>query len=299
MVGPVVFVGTAPFAVPSLRALDAAGYRIPLVVSQPDRAAGRGLGLKPPAVKVAARELGLEVFQPERIRAPEAVARLRELAPDLMVVAAYGQIVPGSVLEIPPRGLLNVHGSLLPRWRGAAPVAHAILSGDPVTGVTIMRMDAELDHGPILSTAETEIGPHEDAVSLTDRLAEMGAALLVDTVGRLDEIEPREQDHEHVTYARRLAREDGELDWARGAVDIDRRVRAFQPWPGVTLPWKGGRVKVLRGEARDGAGRPGAVLSVEPGGVEVACASGSYLLQQVQLPARRPMPARMLVADGD
>jgi methionyl-tRNA formyltransferase len=292
-------VGTAPFAVPSLRALAAAGYRVPLVVSQPDRAAGRGLRLTPPAVKVAARELGLDVFQPERIRAPESVARLREAAPELMVVAAYGQILPTSVLEIPPRGLLNVHGSLLPRWRGAAPVTHAILSGDTVTGVTIMQMDAELDHGPILARAETEIGPHEDAVSLTSRLADLGAALLVDTLARLDEIEPLEQDHEKATYARKLTREDGELDWTRDAVEIDRRVRAFQLWPGVTLPWKGIRLKVLRGKASDGAGRPGEVLGVRDDGVEVACGSGSYLLEEVQLPARRPMPARLLVTDDD
>jgi methionyl-tRNA formyltransferase len=294
----VVYVGTAPFAVPSLRALDAAGYRVSLVVTQPDRPAGRGLQLTPPAVKVVAEELGLEVFQPERIRSPESVARLRELAPELIVVAAYGQIVPGSVLEIPPRGAVNVHGSLLPRWRGAAPVAYAILNGDRTTGVTIMQMDAELDHGPILAMAETEIGPDEDAVSLTDRLASLGADLLVETVSRLDEIEPREQDHDRATYARKLTREDGELDWTLGAVEIDRRVRAFQPWPGVTLPWKGNRLKVLRGRVRGGVGRPGEVLSAGPDGVEVACASGSYLLEAVQVPTRPPMPARML-ATGD
>jgi methionyl-tRNA formyltransferase len=292
-------VGTAPFAVPSLRALVAAGYRVPLVVSQPDRTAGRGLRLTPPAVKTAAEELGLEVFQPERIRAPEAVARLREVAPELMVVAAYGQIVPSSVLEIPPRGLVNVHGSLLPRWRGAAPVAHAILSGDRVTGVTIMQMDAELDHGPILATAPTEIGPHEDAVSLTARLADLGASLLVDTIGRLNEIEPRKQDHAKATYARKLTRDDGELEWTLDSLEIDRRVRAFQPWPGVTLPWKGSRLKVLRGKPAVGKGRPGSVLGVCPmDGVEVACGSGSYILLQVQLPARRPMAARVLVTDG-
>jgi methionyl-tRNA formyltransferase len=268
------------------------------VVTQPDRRAGRGLQLTPPAVKVVAEELGLEVFQPEKVRAPDSVSRLRGLAPDLIVVVAYGQIIPGSVLEIPPRGVLNVHGSLLPRWRGAAPVAHAILSGDPVTGVTIMRMDEQLDHGPILATAETEIGPHEYADSLTDRLANLGAELLVETVGRLDEIEPREQEHDRATYARKLAREDGELDWTLDAVEIDRHVRAFQPWPGVTLPWGTGRLKVLRGRPGAGRGRPGEVLTAGLDGVEVACASGSYLLEEVQVPAGRPMPARMLVAAG-
>jgi methionyl-tRNA formyltransferase len=294
----VIFVGTAPFAGPSLRALQAAGFRVPLVVTQPDRRAGRGLRLTPPAVKVVAEELGLEVFQPEKIRAPDSVARLRGLAPDSIVVVAYGQIIPGSVLEIPSRDVLNVHGSLLPRWRGAAPVAHAILSGDPVTGVTIMRMDEQLDHGPILATAETEIGPHEYADSLTDRLADLGAGLLVETIGRLDEIEPREQEHDTATYARKLTREDGELDWTLDAAEIDRHVRAFQPWPGVTLPWETGRLKVLRGRPGAGRGRPGEVLAAAADGVEVACASGSYLLEEVQVPAKRPMPARMLVAAG-
>jgi methionyl-tRNA formyltransferase len=292
-------VGTAPFAGPSLRAVHAAGCQVSLVVTQPDRRAGRGLRTAPPAVKVEAEELGLEVFQPEKIRAPDSVSRLRQLAPDLIVVAAYGQIIPASVLEVPARGAVNVHGSLLPRWRGAAPVAHAILSGDRVTGVTIMQMDEQLDHGPILAMAEVEVGPHEYADALTQRLAGLGADLLVETIGRLDEIEPREQDHDQATYARKLTREDGELDWALDAAGIDRRVRAFQPWPGVTLPWETGRLKVLRGRTGAGRGQPGEVLTAGPDGVEVACASGSYILEEVQVPARRRMPARMLVtADG-
>jgi methionyl-tRNA formyltransferase len=292
-------VGTAPFAGPSLRALHGAGCRVSLVVTQPDRRAGRGLRTAPPAVKVVAEELGLEVFQPEKIRAPDSVSRLRELAPELIVVAAYGQIIPASVLEVPPRAALNVHGSLLPRWRGAAPVAHAILSGDRGSGVTIMQMDEQLDHGPILATAEVEVGPHEYADSLTERLADLGARLLVDTIGRLDEIEPRGQEHDKATYARKLTREDGELDWTLDAADIDRRVRAFQPWPGVTLPWEAGRLKVLRGRTSAGRGQPGEVLAAGPDGVEVACGSGSYVLEEVQVPARRRMPARMLVtADG-
>jgi methionyl-tRNA formyltransferase len=269
------------------------------VVTQPDRRAGRGLRTAPPAVKVVAEELGLEVFQPEKIRAPDSVSRLRELAPELIVVAAYGQIIPATVLEVPPRGALNVHGSLLPRWRGAAPVAHAILSGDRVTGVTIMQMDEQLDHGRILATAEVEVGPHEYADSLTERLADLGAGLLVDTIGRLDEIEPRQQEHDKATYARKLTREDGELDWTLDAADIDRRVRAFQPWPGVTLPWENGRLKVLRGRMGAGRGQPGEMLAASPDGVEVACGSGSYVLEEVQVPAKRRMPARMLVtADG-
>jgi len=280
--------------VPSLRALLQAGHRLHLVVTQPDRP-GHRLRLTPPPVKVAAQELGLEVFQPERIRAPESVARLTVAAPELIVVVAYGQIVPRSVLEIPPRGVLNVHASLLPRHRGAAPVNHAILAGDRMTGVTIMRLDELLDHGPVLAARETEIGLGEDAVALGGRLALMGAELLVDVLARLDDLRPVEQDHAAATQAPKLSREDGELDWSLAADEIDRRVRALQAWPGVTLPLGGRRVKVLRGRPLTGSGRPGEVLAAGRDGVEVAAGHGSYLLEEVQPPGRRPMAPRGLV----
>lgn len=279
---------------PSLRALARAGHRIDLVITQPDRP-GHRMRLTPPAVKLAARELGLEVFQPERIRAPESVSRLEALAPELIVVVAYGQIIPPRVLDVPPRGVLNVHASLLPRHRGAAPVAHAILAGDRVTGVTIMRMDELLDHGPVLAMEETEIGAGEDAAALARRLAEMGAELLVRTIERLDELEPAEQDHGRATLAPKLSREDGELNWELDAAEIDRRVRALQPWPGVTLPLAGARVKVLRGRPLAGAGAPGEVLRSGREGVEIAAGRGSYLLEEVQQPGGRPQPARSLV----
>ncbi len=250
---------------PSLRALARAGHEIPLVVTQPDRP-GHRLKLTPPAVKVAAQELGLPVYQPERIRQPEAIERIRQAAPELMVVVAYGQIIPRSVLEIPPRGIINVHASLLPRHRGAAPVAHAILAGDRVTGVTIMQMDEQLDHGPVIAqSGGIEIGERETAAELTDRLADVGAEALVLVLEDLEQIMPWEQDHAAATLAPKLSREDGELNWDLPPEEIDRRVRAFQPWPGVTLPWEGERVKVLRGRV----------------------ANGRYVLEVVQSPGQR------------
>jgi methionyl-tRNA formyltransferase len=230
----------------------------------------------PPPVKIAAQELGIEVYQPEKIRDPQAVERIRSLEPDLLVVVAYGQIIPRSVLSIPKRGAINVHASLLPRHRGAAPIAHAILAGDRETGVTIMRMDEQLDHGPVLAMRSTPIGSGEDAVALTSRLAEMGAELLVDTLAGLDEIEPKEQAHEQATIAPRLNREDGELDWDMGAQEIDRRVRGLQPWPGVTLPTRLGRVKVLKGHVE----------------------GDRYVPDVVQLPGKKPAPAKQVLGDA-
>jgi methionyl-tRNA formyltransferase len=279
--------------VPSLEALVRAGHDVALVVTQPDRP-GHRLRMTPPAVKVSAEALRLPVIQPEKIRA--AVAEIESVQPEVLVVAAYGQIVPRQILDAPARGPINVHGSLLPRWRGAAPVAHAILAGDRVTGVTIMRMDEQLDHGPVLSRRETEIGPHEDAEALTARLASLGADLLVETLAGLDGIEPQPQDDSQATLAPKLQRSDGELDWNLRAEEIDRRVRALKPWPGVTLPLGGKRVKVLAGRQATGHGEAGRVLQVDRDGVEVACGEGSYLLVTVQLPGSRPVPAKVLAA---
>lgn len=229
--------------------------------------------MTPSPVKEAARELSLEVYQPEHIRDTEAVERLGRLSPDLLVVVAYGQIIPSSVLAIPKLGAVNVHASLLPRHRGAAPVAHAILAGDLETGVTIMRMDEQLDHGPLLAVQATKIGVQEDAVALTARLAEMGGSLLVDTLESLDEIKEVEQQHARATIARRLRKEDGELEWGIGAQEIDRRVRALQPWPGVTLPTKRGRVKVLSGHIE----------------------GDRYVPDVVQVPGKKPGPAKQVL----
>jgi methionyl-tRNA formyltransferase len=259
-----------------MRAIHAAGHEIQLVITQPDRPAGRGLKVTPSPVKEAAQELGLEVYQPEHIRDTEAVERLRRLSPELLVVVAYGQIIPPSALAIPKLGAINVHASLLPRHRGAAPVAHAILAGDPETGVTIMRMDEQLDHGPLLAVQATKIGASEDAVGLAARLAEMGAWLLVDTLEGLGEIREVDQQHAQATLAPRLRKEDGELEWGIGAQEIDRRVRALRPWPGVTLPTKRGRVKVLSGHVE----------------------GDRYVPDVVQVPGKKPAPAKQVLGDG-
>ncbi|HEV3406033.1 MAG TPA: methionyl-tRNA formyltransferase [Candidatus Dormibacteraeota bacterium] len=274
-----VFAGTAEFAVPSLRALRSAGHTIELVVTQPDRPARRGMKLTPPPVKIAAQELGLPLYQPERIRDPDAVERLRSLAPDVLdflIVVAYGQIIPRTVLDIPRFGALNVHASLLPRWRGAAPVARAILAGDTETGVSIMKMDEQLDHGPVLAMRATPIEQGEDAAQLTRRLAGIGAELLVETLENFDHRRVVGQDHEQATLAPKLTKEEGELEWSLGAGEIDRRVRGLQPWPGATLPTPKGRVKVLRGHVE----------------------GDRYVPDIVQLPGKKPAPAKQVLADA-
>jgi methionyl-tRNA formyltransferase len=218
------------------------------------------------------------------------------VSPELMVVVAYGQILPRSVLDVPPRGVVNVHASLLPRWRGAAPVQHALLAGDAVTGVTIMRMDEQLDHGPILAQKEVTIGRGEDAAHLSERLAAVGAELLVRAIAGLDNLVAVEQDHAAATLAPRLKKGDGDLDWSLPAEEIVRRLRAYRPWPGVTLPWRDTRVKVLRAYAEPGAGRPGEVVGRRDGWLKVATGEGVLVLMEVQLPTKKPMPGRTLVA---
>jgi methionyl-tRNA formyltransferase len=242
------------------------------VITQPDRPGNRRK-VTPSAVKLAAQELGLPVLQPEKIRDPAVVARLRELKPDLMVVVAYGQIIPADVLSIPERGVVNVHASLLPRHRGAAPIARAILAGDRETGITVMKMDEQLDHGPVLAHSPAEIRMDDDAGTLGERLAEQGAEILVATLKRLDEIFPAPQNERLATLAPRLKKTDGELDWSLGAEEIDRHVRALQPWPGVTLPTARGRVKVLRGHVE----------------------GDRYVPDLVQLPGKKPAPAKQVL----
>jgi len=288
-----VFLGTPAFAVPTLRRMTEAGHEVLLVVTQPDRPKGRGKQLAPPPVKEAALGLGIEVYQPERVRRPEAVERLRALAPEVMVVVGYGQIIPQSVIDIPPLGIVNVHASLLPKYRGAGPVQWAIANGETRTGVTTMRIDAGLDTGDMLLRAETEIGAEENAIELGERLAEMGAALLVETLAglRAGAIVPEKQDASLATYAPLLKKEDGAIDWTHSAEEIHNRVRGFQPWPGAYTGFRGERLHIWRSRVHpEPAGRAaGSVVSLKP--LAVATGAGVLELLEVQAEGRKRMPA--------
>lgn len=287
--------GTPAFAVPSLRKLiEGKAFEVVGVVTQPDRPAGRGREPAPPPVKQVAQERDIPVLQPQRLRNhPEIISILRDLRPDVIVVAAYGLILPPSVLEIPSHGCVNVHASLLPRYRGAAPVAAAILNGDEDTGVTIMLMDEEMDHGPILAQRSTSIQPDDTQESLTARLAELGAGLLVETLPRwvAGKIEPQPQDHDAATYAYMLNKEDGEIDWTQPAARIARMTRAYNLWPGAYTYFNGKLFKVLEARAIEvdtGDARPGQVIETDQG-LAVAAGSGAVLLETVQLAGKRAM----------
>jgi methionyl-tRNA formyltransferase len=260
----VVFMGTPEFALPSLRALVEGGYDIVGVYTRPERLAGRGRVLTPPAVKTAALDYGLPVFQPPGLRRPEAVEELASLKPDVIVVCAFGAMLRQPVLDIPAKGVLNIHPSLLPRHRGASPMAAAILAGDEQTGVTIMLMDPGMDTGPILSQRAIPISPWDTGGSLGERLAEVGAELLLEVLPRwlADELEPQPQDDSLASETHLLRKEDGAIDWNRPAIDIWRQVRAFNPWPGAFTTLAGQTLLIWEAWplAVGGAGEPGTVL---------------------------------------
>lgn len=291
-----VFLGTPAFAVPSLERLVEAGHEIAAVITQPDRPRGRGQELAPPPIKQAAQRLGLCVHQPERIRDPEAVALLASLAPQAMVVVGYGQIIPQKVIDLAPLGIINVHASLLPKYRGAAPVQWAIVRGESVTGVTTMRIDAGLDTGDILLQRQTPIGPEETAVELSERLALMGADLLVETLRGLEAgtIVPQPQDHTQATYAPLLKKEDGRIDWSRPAPEIYNKIRGFIPWPGAWTLFRGKLLHIWKARPAESSGPepPGALLS-ERDRLAVACGDGRRLeLIEVQLEGKNRTSGR-------
>lgn len=291
--------GSPEFALPSLQAL-AERYPLAGVVTQPDRPAGRGRALTPPPVRLLAERLGLPVIQPQRLRDPQAMDQLRAWAPDLIVVAAFGQILRPELLALPERGCLNVHASLLPRWRGAAPVQAAILNGDRETGVSIMAMDAGVDTGAVLSQRATPIAPDENAGSLTARLAELGAALLIETLPPYlsGELLPRPQNESRATYAPMLKKDDGRLDFTRPAEELARRVRAFNPWPGAFTTWQGQRLKILRAHAVEidrTDGRAPGRATVHEGLPALIAGRGLLVLDEVQPAGKRAMPGRLFL----
>jgi len=294
----VAFAGTSGFAVPALAALAASRHRLAVVYTQPDRPAGRGRKVAASPVKELARSLGLALEQPETLRAPDAAARLASHAPDVMVVAAYGLILPPAILAVPRLGCINIHGSLLPRWRGAAPVARAIEAGDATTGVCIMRMEAGLDTGPVLRREQTAIGEHETAGMLEARLAALGAAQVVLALDALAEgratFEP--QDESLATYARKLTKPEARLDWREPAELLARRVRAFNPWPVAESALDGEQLRIYDARSlADPAGQaPGTILRAGAEGIVVAAGAGALVLERVQLPGRRVVAASEL-----
>lgn len=285
----IVFMGTPDFAVPSLRALHADGYRISWVVTQPDRPKGRGRQVIPPPVKVIASELGLKVMQPTSLRDQQISETLLSLKPDFLVVIAFGQIIPASLLKIPRLGAVNVHASLLPKYRGPAPVQWAIIKGEKQTGVTTMLMDPGIDTGPILLTRTEPILDDDTAASLHDRLAVLGAQLLIETLDALagKRIEPVPQDHALATYAPMLSKSDGRIDWYKSATSLAAFIRGVTPWPGAFTWHAGNRLKILKAKPiiQKICETPGTVLKGFPGELRVATGDGILLVEEIQGPS--------------
>ena len=296
-----IFAGTPDFAATALAALIEAGHDLPLVLTQPDRPAGRGLRLTPSPVKALAAARNLEIFQPATLRNdPDALVRLSKANADAMIVAAYGLILPQAVLDLPPLGCINIHASLLPRWRGAAPIQRAILAGDRETGISLMQMDAGLDTGPILARAETPIHPDDTATTLHDRLADLGAKLLVATVPQLPQTTVP-QPEQGVTYAAKLEKAEAELDWTQSAAELDRRIRAFHPFPVAHTLWKGTPLKIWRAHPSPISGNnpdhaPGTILTATPQGIAVACGEGALMLTELQKAGGKRLAAAQFIA---
>lgn len=286
----VIFAGTPAFSVAALDALVAAGHVVVLVLTQPDRPSGRGLRTVPSPVKAAAERHGIPVLQPLTLKDPGTQAQLRDARADALVVAAYGLILPQAVLDLPRHGAVNIHASLLPRWRGAAPIQRALLAGDPVSGVSIMQMDAGLDTGPVLLREAVDIAPDETGGTLHDRLASLGARLIVTALERISRgiAQATPQPADGATYAPKIGKAEARIDWTRPAVDIERQIRAFNPFPGALARLRADDIKVWRSTqvsaapVAPGVGSPGAILRVGDAGIEVACGVGALRLTELQ-----------------
>jgi methionyl-tRNA formyltransferase len=289
----IVFAGTPAFAAVALQALVDARFEVVLVLTQPDRPAGRGLRELPSEVKQLALRHGLRLAQPRTLREEEIVAQLRSSAAQAMVVAAYGLILPSVLLDLVPAGCINIHASLLPRWRGAAPIQRAILAGDRETGISIMRMEQGLDTGPVYLTRTTPILPDDDAGSLHDRLATLGACCITEALPQIADgsLAPARQPSDGVTYAHKITKPEAAIDWQRDSLELDRQVRAFNPFPGAFSILRGEPVKIWRGLAlAGGQGVPGEILSCGPHGIDVACGNGILKIMELQRAGSRRLP---------
>jgi len=294
----IVFMGTPEFACPTLRTLIERGEQVVAVVTQPDRPKGRGQQMQAAPVKLLAKLHGIPVLQPVKVRHPDAIEQIRALAPDLIVVVAFGQILPKALLEIPGKGCINVHASLLPRYRGAAPLNWCIINGESETGVTTMLMDVGLDTGDMLLKRATPIDPDEDTSTLHDRLSGIGAELLAETIdlaaqGRLA---PQKQDDALTCYAPMLKKEDGLIDWGKDAPGIKNLVRGMTPWPGAFSYLDDKILKLYRVQSASGTGAPGEVLAAGRDGIEIACGAGSVIIHELQLEGKKRLPAAEFLA---
>ena len=291
----VVFAGTPEFAALALQAVVAAGHDVALVLTQPDRPAGRGMALQPSPVKKLALEKGIEVFQPLTLKDAEAQAKIAAVGAEVMVVAAYGLILPQAVLDLPRFGCLNIHASLLPRWRGAAPIQRALLAGDAETGVCIMQMEAGLDTGPVLLRGSFPIAADDTSATLHDRLAALGATLVVDVLARLP-LPAEAQAADGVTYAQKIGKAEALIDWSLSADELDRHIRAFNPFPGAWAQFAGQTVKLWRALPVEGAGEKGQILRVDRDSIVVACGSGALAVCELQKAGGKRLPVRDFLA---
>jgi methionyl-tRNA formyltransferase len=295
----IVFMGTPEFAVPSLSALTGGPDRVVLVVTQPDRPRGRGMETAKSPVKLAAEKHGIPVQMPEKASDPAFIQQIRDVSPHLIIVVAYGQILKRALLDIPPLGVVNVHASLLPAYRGSSPINRAIMDGTTVTGVTTMLLDEGMDTGDILLFREVPIDPDETAGDLAGRLAQVGADLLIETIKRLKQktLVPVPQDHTRATKAPLLKKEDGIIDWAKGPAEIKNHVRGMTPWPGAFTRLDGAPIKIfaVRTDAREGDAAPGTIVRVAGDGIYVAAAGGTVVITELQAPGKRRMDADQFV----